>query len=874
MPKKNKNIEKSIDYSFFNFLRWYYESHKKNIRSTYTIETKKFLDFNDKDKNKDAWLREPQFEALEMYVFIKEYLDNRTMQEIFKLWKNRESVFVDRYWRDGKGQLTTYDIYMPQYDTFQNYLAGFTRAYPNYIYALTMGLGKTVLMATCIFYEFINAFKHKKDERFCHNALVFAPDKTVLQSLREITTLDKSKVIPKEFINIIESNITFFFLDDKDSALPTIEGSEYNIIISNTQKIILKHRNRELTPVELLLNDNRDKNNTASNLLESMKQSLIEENLIDEENYLENQRFEKLKKLDKLGIYVDEAHHLFGNDLKKQIIDNDSSSLRKTIDILDEDFKKQGKKIVACYNYTGTPYISNLVLPEVVYSYGLKPAIDNGYLKDVDIQGFENVKEKKFLQDVIVDFFDKYKNKKYEGLKPKLAIFASEIKEINRIKPIVEETLSNIGINTNTILVNVGDTKYTTDEDIRNFNNLDVEGSVGSKKQVIILVGKGKEGWNCRSLFGVALYREPKSKIFVLQATMRCLRSITEIKQTANVYLSKENLDILDEELKDNFKTSVKEITEHKSKNKKQYKVKVNLPERKIKVKKLEIKYSLSKKEYEEPINFEIDKIDVEKYKSKIYIKKGLTGEVGLEESELDNTKENRKYSILSLVAEIKKYFGKEISCAEIENIIDESVDGKDKILELVSKYNGVINDYLVNKIFNSLYDVKREIKDKLEDVILLKKPIDKEVYEYIGDPDLVIEENDNITEVKNNKQKSFHADTYIFDSNPERLLFLKAMRDKNVSECYFTGMFTNEKTGFSIPYIDPETNTLRNYYPDFVIKLADGSYLVVEVKADFKVDDSVVKAKALATNEIMADKIMRYEIIPSSRIENEEIKF
>ena len=24
--------------------------------------------------------------------------------------------------------------------------------YPNYIYALTMGLGKTILMATCIFY--------------------------------------------------------------------------------------------------------------------------------------------------------------------------------------------------------------------------------------------------------------------------------------------------------------------------------------------------------------------------------------------------------------------------------------------------------------------------------------------------------------------------------------------------------------------------------------------------------------------------------------------------------------------------------------------------------------------------------------------------
>lgn len=875
MAKTNKSIEASISFSFFNFLNWYYISHKKNIRKTYTIETKKFLDFNDKEKNENAWLRTPQFEALEMYVFIKEYLDNRTMQEIFKLWRNRESVFSDRFSRDSAGQLTTYDVLMPQFDTFQQYLSDFTKSYPNYIYALTMGLGKTVLMATCIFYEFINAFKHKTDEKFCHNALVFAPDKTVLQSLREITTLDKSKVIPKEFLNFIESNISIYFLDDKDSALPTIEGSEFNIIISNTQKIILKHRNRELTPMELLFNNTKEKNNEIFNLLDSMKETLIEDNLIDEDNYLENQRFEKLKKLDKLGIYVDEAHHLFGNDLKKQIIDKDSSSLRKTIDILDEDFRKQGKRIIACYNYTGTPYIKNLILPEVVYSYGLKPAIDNGYLKDVDIFGYENVKEKSFLETVIRDFFEKYKDRTYENLVPKLAIFASEIKEINKIKPIVEDILSDLGINTDTILVNVGDSKWTTDEDIRDFNNLDVVGSYGSRKQIILLVGKGKEGWNCRSLFGVALYREPKSRIFVLQATMRCLRAITDMKQTASVYLSKENLDILDEELKENFKTSVKEISEHKSNNKKQYKVKVNLPERTIRIKKIEIKYTLSKKEYLEPIDFEIDKIDIEKYKSKAYVKRGLTGEVGLEEVNIDeNSISNNKYSLLNLIYEIKKYFGNDLKCEEIENIIEESVDGKDKILEAVSNYSDIINDVLVYKIFNTLYEVKREIKTKEEDVILLKKPIDKDAYEYIGDPDLVILENDNITEVKNNKQKSFHADTYIFDSKPERLFFLKALKSKNVAECYFTGMFTNEKTGFSIPYIDKETNTLRNYYPDFVMKLFDGSYLIVEVKADFQVDDQVVKSKASATKEIMADNIMKYEIIPSSKIEKEEMTF
>ena len=116
------------------------------------------------------------------------------------------------------------------------------------------------------------------------------------------------------------------------------------------------------------------------------------------------------------------------------------------------------------------------------------------------------------------------------------------------------------------ILVNVGDEKITKSEDIRDFNNLDIAGTAGSKKQFILLVNKGREGWNCRSLFSVALFRSPKSKVFVLQATMRCLRKITDEQLTATVYLSKENMDILDDELKKNFRTSIEELVVKKDK--------------------------------------------------------------------------------------------------------------------------------------------------------------------------------------------------------------------------------------------------------------------------------------------------------------------
>ena len=869
MAKNNKKDNKYIEYAFFNQLREYYIRNRKEIRKTYKTVTKKFLDYNDIEENPNAWLRRPQFEALEMYVFIKEYLDNKTMQEIFKIWMEEEGVFSDRKEvLKISGFLEDYlEDEMPQLESMKKYLGEFYKEYPNYIYALTMGLGKTVLMATCILYEFLLASKFADDERFCHNALVFAPDKTVLESLREITNMDKSKVIPQEYLSILDANISFYFLDDKDSALPTIEGSEFNIIISNTQKIILKKKNKDDTVVDQLF---KQSNNTGQigSLFENLVNEMQEEGLIDESNYLENQRFQKLKKLDKLGVYVDEAHHMYGNDLEKELINN-KSSLRVTIDTLHEEFAKAGKRLIACYNFTGTPYIENRILPEVVYSYGLKPAIDNGYLKDIDPHKYENVKEASFLNDVIKDFFTRYKDKTYEGLLPKLAIFAAEIKEIDEIRPIVEKALSDIGMSSDKILVNVGDEKKTKDEDIRDFNNLDVVGSNGANKQVILLVGKGREGWNCRSLFGVAMYRSPKSNIFVLQATMRCLRQITNEKQTGCVYLSNDNYEILNDELAKNYRTSIEELKEKTKKDKKRYQVRVNLPEKKIKIKKIDIKYIMNTKEYTTPIDFSLDNIDEEKYKSRKFVKNSIVGELGFKEVDIDVSIDKTEYSLLTLITEIKKYFN-DVKCVTIEKILRESKDGIDKILEKVSLYNDLINDVIVKKIFDALYDVKREVIEREEEVILLKAPIgDAEYYDYIGDPNLVVKENSDITEVLNKKCESFHADTYIFDSNPEKQLFLEALISDDVKECYFTGMFTNEKTGFSITYIDPSTNSLRHYYPDFVVRLKDDTYRIIEVKADFQVDNEIVKAKERATKEILADNIMKYQLIPSSKINN-----
>src|SRR5260221_1747900 len=189
------------------------------------------------------------------------------------------------------------------------------RDYPNYIFALTMGTGKTILMATCIFYEFILANKFPKDPKYCHNALVFAPDTTVLQALREIQTFDKSRVVPPEYVSWLDTNIRFHFLDEAGMTLNVLDQSRFNLIVSNTQKVILKRQHKTKSPIELLM-ASRQQTFAAGSVYDEYSDLYATTDELDSEEALtSNQRFQKLQRLSQLGIFVDEAHHAFGKKL-------------------------------------------------------------------------------------------------------------------------------------------------------------------------------------------------------------------------------------------------------------------------------------------------------------------------------------------------------------------------------------------------------------------------------------------------------------------------------------------------------------------------------------------------------------------------------
>lgn len=880
MARRAAAASASLDFAFFHFLWQFYQSNRGTIRQHYKELTRKFLDFNNPEKNPKAFLRQPQYEALEIYIFLKEFLGNAKVEEIFQAWFEKKGRFAGRAEGGLIGNARQADL-LDQI-TQDQYKAAFaamrknSRVYPNYIFALTMGTGKTILMATCIFYEFLLGNKFEKDARYCHNALVFAPDKTVLQSLKEIESFDLTRVVPPEYVNFLTTHLRFHYLEEAGTSLDTLDRSRFNIIVSNTQKIILKRQRKERTAVDQLFGATG--NTLANNGVYADAADLYAFDQPEEEGELTtNQRFEKLCRLEQLGIYVDEAHHAFGKALAKDMgvgAKETDTSLRTTIDILAGSLNKAGTRVVACYNYTGTPYVGREVLPEVVYAYGLKEAIDKGFLKKVVLHGYSTTRTNEFVDIAVERFLTESSSLRPEGILPKLAFFAATIEELTtELKPAVERALTKHGISASRILVNVGDDKLTTNDDIREFNRLDTE---ASEKQFILLVNKGREGWNCRSLFGVGLFREPKSRVFVLQATMRCLRAVGQAQHTGHVFLSNDNLEILNDELQQNFRISAEELQKVAS-NRERVEVRVVEPPVKIKLVRVRKQYAMHEKPLVAGQALGLDRTNneawstlVEKYRLIETQQDGLNVADAARSPnsrtfDLTSRREKRAFSRMTLVAEVSRYLNR--SPLQIEDLLDSTKEGTDELVAMTNEFNELLYDEIIPRLFRQLYDLDESQQTEEHEVELIKMPPNG-YYEVTAAKDKIVRRGDRVIKDEE-RTKSFHLDTYCFDSGSENQLFWDLLREQRVKKIFFTGMLTHGQSDFFIQYIDPDSRTVRSYYPDFVFlrEEPDGTekYVIVEVKADNQIEDAVVQAKKDFAQQIAVASGMEYRIIKST---------
>lgn len=572
---------------------------------------------------------------------------------------------------------------------------------------------------------------------------------------------------------------------------------------------------------------------------------------------------------------MDEAHHAFGKALAKDMgvgTKETDTSLRTTIDILAASLNASGTRVVACYNYTGTPYVGREVLPEVVYAYGLKEAIDKGFLKKVTLHGYANTRTDEFIDIAVETFLKESGNLRPEGMLPKLAFFATTIDELTgELKPAVERALLKHGVPTSRILVNVGDDKLTTNDDIREFNRLD---TFSSEKQFILLVNKGREGWNCRSLFGVGLFREPKSKVFVLQATMRCLRAIGQAQHTGHVFLSDDNLNTLNDELQQNFRISVDELQKVAT-DKERVEVRVVEPPVKIKLVRVRKQYQMREKQLTPGQTLDLDRTDrekwnalVERYRLIEIQQHGLTAADAARASssrtfDLTSRREKRIFSRMTLVAEVSRYLNR---CPlEIEELLDATKEGTEELVAVTNEFNELLYDEIIPRLFRLLFELEESQQIEEHEVELIKLPPNG-YYEVTAAKDKIVHQAD-VKDAESNK--SFHLDTYCFDSNSEHMLFWDLLREQRVKKIYFTGMLTHGQSDFFIQYIDPDSHTVRSYYPDFVFlrEEPDGTekYVIVEVKGDHQIDDAVVQAKKDFAQQIAVASGMEYRIIKSS---------
>ena len=328
--------------------------------------------------------------------------------------------------------------------------------------------------------------------------------------------------------------------------------------------------------------------------------------------------------------------------------------------------------------------------------------------------------------------------------------------------------------------------------------------------------------------------------------------------------MSKENYDTLDDELRKNYNMELSDFGKSPNTNKKTYKVRVLPPPRSIKMKRLWHEYSLVKKEYAEPIDFKLEDLDESKYEAKMYEKGSLRLDLSEKETNIDALKEQERFSEFSLTAEISRYMN--IPCLTVAKILRESIDGSQSIVEAVNRHNEILEDVIIPEIFHTLYEVKSTQKSEDVDMVLLREPKDAGYYEFSGTEELVITKGHN-NFTRQEEDKSFHADTYCFDSKPERECFLQYISSNKVKEIYFTGMFTANQGDLSVQYYDPESKRLRKYYPDFLARMEDGSYQLIEVKGDNKIDDEVVLAKKAAAEEMAVASGVKYIMYAGSEL-------
>lgn len=530
-------------------------------------------------------MRDAQIEAIKTYLFLKIECGNKTLWRLFTegdflslnldnmslTVKARHILVTDKAAAslyeyacqpDEQGNVSAPALkkYIEENPDTIDYAAIFKKlfydvTYPDYIFSLPMGAGKTYLMAAFIYLDLYFSINEPNNPSFAHNFMILAPSglkSSIIPSIKNIQDFDPTWILPEPSASQIKNEIQFEILDAQKTAQKSNLAKNPNaqkinshltsndvrglVAVTNAEKVILNKYDKNEDPS--FLSDKEKKEFEVSNELRSI-----------------------VGKIPHLSIFIDEVHHASDGDIKLRQVVNKWTETETFNSVL---------------GFSGTPYLptaesvkvgadlslKNKNLSNVVYYYPLIEGVGN-FLKSPTIKvsdgGYETI-----IRKGVSEFLETYGNLQYpNGTCAKQAIYCGRIDNLEEnIYPIVAELTSKFGLNpADTILkYHGGNKEYSVPENAAiEFASLDTS---LSKIKIVLLAQIGKEGWDCKSLTSVILPQKgacPQN--MVLQTSCRCLRQVVKNnKETALIWLNEDNAKTLNRELDKQQHTSIEEL--------------------------------------------------------------------------------------------------------------------------------------------------------------------------------------------------------------------------------------------------------------------------------------------------------------------------
>lgn len=544
-------------------------------------------------------MRDAQIESIKTYLFLKIECKNRPLWELFASGKfnslsendidsleislNTRNVLLSNpaalaLWEyaaisDEKGNVNSPKIIDaikrdPNNIDYERVLKDlfFNLSYPDYLFSIPMGAGKTFLMAALIYLNLYFALAEPDNELFAHNFILFVPSglkSSIIPSLRDIQNFNPLWILPDPVASQLKNMIQFEWLQEASSA------SKSNIVKNpNARKISMYTANPNLmglvavTNAEKVILDRVDRNiNYDGTLLKNLSEAERKEY---EAALQANELREHIGRIPGLCILIDEVHHASDDQKLRQVVNKwmEQSNLNSVLGFSGTPNMDPPANV----NITADLSVKCTQYANVVTYYPLIQGLGN-FLKIPTVR-YSNLESSEILGNGLREFFGTYANTVYaNGATAKIAVYGPSIAVLEEeLYPEACSICRELNMNPSDVILKYhkGNSTYKISDDAQfEFSTLD---SPFSKIRVILLVGIGREGWNCKSLTGVILsQRNSCPQNMVLQISCRCLREVDcAANETALIWLNKFNADKLNKQLQEQQYTTIQEFGSRK----------------------------------------------------------------------------------------------------------------------------------------------------------------------------------------------------------------------------------------------------------------------------------------------------------------------